>query len=65
MTPRAMLWVHGISTIAWALLWLVASFVGWINSVAFVSHMSMAALVYTSAAAWQSARADKRVHDHL
>jgi len=35
-------------------VWVVASMLGWINSVAFVSHMSMLALVVSFIAAWRA-----------
>ena len=35
-------------------LWGVATFTGWINSVAFVSHISMLALVISFIAAWRA-----------
>lgn len=46
------LWGAGFS----AALWIVATLNGWINSVTFVSHISMLALVASFIAAW---RADK------
>jgi hypothetical protein len=60
VSPRTMRLTHAVFTAVWAALWVVASFTGWIHSVTFVSHMSMAALVYTSAAAWQGARAEDK-----
>jgi hypothetical protein len=60
VSARAMRLTHAIFTAVWAALWVAATFTGWIHSVTFVSHMSMAALVYTSAAAWQGARAEDK-----
>ena len=41
-------------------LWLVASFTGWIESVKFVSHVSMAALVLAELSSWQAARVEQK-----
>lgn len=41
------------------LLWGFATWNGWINSVAFVSHMSMLALVVSFIAAWRADVPDK------
>jgi hypothetical protein len=38
--------------------WIVASMTGWINSVAYVSHLSQAALVLGSWSAWQATRVE-------
>ena len=50
--------VHAAFTIGWILLWIAAAWQGWLSSVAFVAHLSIAALVLSSAAAWQAARAE-------
>jgi hypothetical protein len=49
---------HGWCVIGWVALWVVATFTGWINSVAYVSHLSQAALVLGSWSAWQGARVE-------
>lgn len=36
------------------LLWIAATATDWINSVRFVSHISMLALVFTFVAAWRA-----------
>lgn len=41
------------------ILWGFATWVGWINSVAFVSHMSMLALVASFIAGWRADVPDK------
>jgi hypothetical protein len=61
--PETMRHAHAAFTGLWLVLWVTATFTGWIQSVSFVSHMSMAALVYTSAAAWQGARAEDKADD--
>ncbi len=40
------------------LLWPIATFAGWINSSAFISHISLAALVLAAFGAWQSTRVE-------
>jgi hypothetical protein len=60
MNGKKLKYVHGGLVIFWILLWIVAAITGWIQSVAFVSHMSMAALVLGSASAWQAARTEEK-----
>lgn len=60
MSGKAWKLVHFGLVIFWLCLWIVAAVTGWINSVAFVSHMSMAALVLASLAAWQGARTEEK-----
>lgn len=57
-TARTMLWVHGIAGAAFITLWAVAAMTGWVNSPAFISHVSMVALVYAAFTGWQGARAE-------
>lgn len=37
-----------------AVLWFIASLTGWVNSVAFISHISMATMIFTFIAAWRA-----------
>lgn len=37
-----------------ALLWVLATYTDWINSIKFVSHVSMATMVFTFVAAWRA-----------
>lgn len=62
-SPAAMRRVHGGFTLGWIGLWLVAALLGWLSSVAFVSHVSMAALVLSSASGWQAARAEEKADE--
>jgi hypothetical protein len=57
---KAMLWLHGGLTVFWIVLWIVASITGWVESVVFVSHLSIVALVLASAGGWQGARAEAK-----
>jgi len=43
-----------IGAILSVVLWGLATYTGWINSVAFVSHISMLALVVAFISAWRS-----------
>jgi len=56
-------WAHGLAAVFFVLVWIAATFLGWLSSVAFVSHMSMIALVYAALSAWQGARAEKASED--
>lgn len=61
--PMVLRRTHAILTFTWLVTWAVAWFTGWIYQVAFVSHLSVIALVLTSWGAWQSARVE--VHQKL
>lgn len=50
--------IHGFHVFLFVGIWIAAVPTGWINSVAFVSHMSMWALVYTAVSAWQGSRTE-------
>jgi hypothetical protein len=43
--------IHSTLVLVFIAIWIVAVPTGWIKSVTFVSHMSMAALVYAAASA--------------
>jgi hypothetical protein len=43
-----------------AVLWVVATYTGWVNTIWFISHVTMATAVCTFVAAW---RADVPVDD--
>lgn len=58
MEARGYKRIHGAATVAFVGLWGLAVPTGWINSVAFISHISMAALVYAAWSAWQSTRTE-------
>lgn len=58
VSAKQMRRVHGVLTWFWIALWIAASIFGWLASVTFVSHVSMAALVLTSWSAHQGARAE-------
>lgn len=59
-TPNSRL-VHRLNmsgVVFFLLLWIVAMPTGWIHSVTFVSHVSMATAVFTCFAAWCSSRVE-------
>lgn len=56
---------NAIMALLSCLLWGFATWVGWINSVAFVSHMSMLALVASFIAGWRADVPDKEVGDKI
>lgn len=49
---------HGWCTALWLPITAVAYFLGWLQSVAFVSIISMVALFLGSFSAWQAARTE-------
>lgn len=57
-SPVAIRRLHGCSIVVWALLWVLASLVGWIQLVVFISHVTMATAMLTSFAAWCSSRVE-------
>lgn len=41
-------------------LWVLAGLMGWLESVKFVSHVSMAALVLAELSSWQGSRTEQK-----
>jgi hypothetical protein len=58
VNPKVWRRIHGALTINWVLLWIAAMIFHWLNSVAFVSHLSAVALILGSWSSWQSARVE-------
>jgi hypothetical protein len=58
LTAKQLKAFHGTCVWLWCLLWLVAGIFGWLSSVTFVSHISMATALLTSFAAWCSTRVE-------
>lgn len=56
--PRVLIWVHGIKTLVYAALIPVSLLTDLKSSIAFVVFLSLEALVESSWAAWQGARAE-------
>jgi hypothetical protein len=47
MSPKALLWTHIVVTVLLGALWVLAGYMGWLKSVVFVSHISMATWVWS------------------
>lgn len=56
---------HGWCTLGWLPFTGLAYALGWLNSVVFVSLMSMIALFLGSFSAWQAARVETRQEEEL
>ncbi len=54
---------HGFSTLFWLPFTLLAYAVGWLESVVFVSLISMLALFLGSFSSWQASRAEVKIDD--
>jgi hypothetical protein len=46
--------LNAAGALAMALLWAIAIPLGWINSIALVSHVTMLTAVFTFVAAWRA-----------
>lgn len=53
--------INAVGAVVSLILWGVATWTDWINSVRFVSHISMLALVISFIAAWRADVPDKEV----
>lgn len=60
MNGKKLKWVHAGFVFFWIAVWITATLTGWINSVAFVSHLSIIALILSSWSAWQAARTEQK-----
>ena len=56
--PEVLRAFHGWCTILWIPITIAAFFLGWLESVTFVSLISMLALFLGSFSAWQAARTE-------
>lgn len=56
--PEVLRAFHGWCTILWVPITIVAFFFGWLESVTFVSLVSMLALFLGSFSSWQAARTE-------
>lgn len=59
-TGKRLKWIHSGFVILFIAIWIAAAIFGWLASVTFVSHMSMFALVYAAASAWQAAHNEEK-----
>lgn len=51
--------VNALGAALSVLLWGVATYTDWVNSVRFISHISMVTMVFTFIAAWRADVPDK------
>lgn len=57
-SPMALRRFHFWCIVVWALLWMLAGLIGWIQLVAFISHVTMATAMLTSFAAYCASRVE-------
>lgn len=57
--------LHFISIFLLLGLWVAAGYFGWLSSVVFVSHVSMAALVLAQLSSWQGARTEQKQDEQI
>lgn len=60
MDGRTWKWVHFCGIFFFIALWIAAAVFGWVQSVVFVSHVSMVALVLAEVSAWQASRTEQK-----
>lgn len=53
-------WMHFVGIFIVIGIWILAIPTGWIQSVTFVSHISMAALVLAEISSWQGSRTEQK-----
>jgi hypothetical protein len=57
--------VHFVGIFVMIAIWVVAGIFGWLQSVTFVSHISMAALVLAEISSWQGSRTEQKQDKQL
>lgn len=60
MSGKAWKRIHFFFIFFFIALWATAGLLGWLSSVVFVSHVSMAALVLAEISSWQGARTEQK-----
>ena len=60
MTGNTWKWIHFVAIIFFVALWAAAWHFRWVESVVFVSHVSMVALVLAEIGAWQASRTEAK-----
>lgn len=63
--PEILRAFHGWSTLFWLPFTALAYFVGWLESVTFVSLVSMLALFLGSFSSWQAARVEVKQDEEI
>lgn len=61
--PRLMRWVVGALILLSVIEWVGATVFGWVNSVAYVSHLSQLAITLSLIPWWQGLRVESRQVD--
>jgi hypothetical protein len=62
-SPRAMRSINGWLTVVWLVMVPVSYFAGWLDSVVYVSALSLWALVSGHWAAWMAGRVEVKQHE--
>jgi hypothetical protein len=65
MSGRFWKWLHFWGIFVVIGVWILAVPTGWIQSVVFVSHVSMAALVLAEISSWQGSRTEQKQDKQL
>lgn len=60
MSGRFWKWIHLVGIFVALAVWGAAMYFRWLESVAFVSHISMAALVLAEISSWQGSRTEQK-----
>jgi hypothetical protein len=55
--------IHGTAIVVVSLVWVAAAKFHWLESVVFLSHISMAAFLYTAITAWRADVPNKEEQD--
>lgn len=63
-SPRFLRGFYFVLIILAFLLWIASTIFGWVNSVVFISHISVAAIVLECFSAWSSARTEVKMDDN-
>lgn len=63
MKGRTLAKVHLVRAIIYVCLWVAATTFGWVAITAFVSHVSMLALVEAAIMGWTAAKAEKAAEE--
>lgn len=63
--PEVLRAFHGICTVLWIPFTILAWYLGWLESVTFVSLVSMLALFLGSFSSWQAARTEVKQQETL
>lgn len=60
MSGKFWKWAHFCGIFIVIGIWIAAGIFGWLQSVTFVSHISMAALVLAEISSWQGSRTEQK-----